>query len=281
MRSALAEYGRVMDSKDEWVVNRFLCPVDRLPECFEVLDEFEDKETGKAPWVDFGVIGSSPSNGAEAAEMLKRDMSEVKLAFQHGDVTTYEVRFPAGAELDGCIGALKASFNWFDERDVEVYVELPWGPNMSEGVAKLAAEVDGVGFKARTGGPKSESVPGIRPLAAFISEAAGLEAMFKFTAGLHRPLRHYDSDMGAFQHGFLNVMIASALAYIQHASVADIEQVLNMEDPAQFVFTDQTIEVGNHRLTLKDVDEWWLYFGGFGSCSWKEPIDGLRSLGWL
>lgn len=281
VKSALAEYGRAMDSRDEWILNRFLCPAGKLPEAMEALDEFEDKDTGKPPMIDFGIIGTSLETGATAADSLKKDMSDIKLAFQHGDVTSYEVKLPLGEELDGCIGALKGAFNWFDERDVEVYAELPWGQGTSDALAKVVAEIDGIGLKARTGGTKPEHYPGIRPLAAFISEAAGMEAMFKLTAGLHQPLRHYDSDLGGFQHGFLNVMIASALAYIQSASVSEVEQVLNAEDPSLFVFTDQTVEVQGHRLTLKDIDEWWLYFGGFGSCSFKEPIDGLRRLGWL
>jgi hypothetical protein len=281
MRTALAEYGKVMDSRDEWIINRFLCPADRLSDCFEALGEFEDKSSGKAPWIDFGVIGTALTSGATASDSIKKDISEVKLAFQHGDVTSYEVKLPLDAELDGCVGALKKAFNWFDERDVEVYAELPWGQGMSDAVAKVTAEIDGVGLKARTGGVKPEHYPSIRPLAAFISEAAGLETTFKFTAGLHQPLRHYDSDLGGFQHGFLNVMIASALAFIQNATVNEVEQVLNAEDPSLFVFTDQTVEVIGHRLSLKDIDEWWLYFGGFGSCSFREPIDGLKKLGWL
>jgi hypothetical protein len=118
-------------------------------------------------------------------------------------------------------------------------------------------------------------------LAGFISEVAGLEATFKFTAGLHQPLRSYDSSMSTYQHGFLNVMIAAALAIIQNAPTERIEWVLNVQDPAQFVFTDKTVEVGDNVLSLKDIDEFWLFFGGFGSCSYKEPIDGLRRLGWL
>ena len=93
MRTALADYGRVMDSRDEWIINRFLCPADRLSDCFETLGEFEDKSSGKAPWIDFGVIGTALTSGATAADSLKKDVSEIKLAFQHGDVI--------GAGLEG------------------------------------------------------------------------------------------------------------------------------------------------------------------------------------
>ena len=281
MRGALAEYGTAMDSEEEWILNRFLCPADKLADCFEALGEFEDKQTGAAPWIDFGVIGTPLESGEAAMESLKKNMSEVKLAFQHGDVTTFEVKLPLGDQFAGCVAAVAKSFNWFDERDVEVYVELPWGPGRREAMAELASQVDGVGFKARLGGPKPENFPDTREVATFIGEVAGLESMFKFTAGLHLPLRNYDSDVPSYQHGFVNVMVASAIATIQSASTDEVDEVLAIQDPSAFIFTDKTIEIGDHKLSLKDIDEWWLYFGGFGSCSFKEPIEGLRTNGWL
>jgi hypothetical protein len=281
MRAALEEYGKVLDSPDTWMVNRFVCPTSRMSECFEILEEAEETGTGEKPWIDFAVVGTPLERGATASESLEKDMSTLRPAFQLGDVTTFEVKVPTGDELAGCVGALKKGFNWFDERDVEVYVELPWGAHMSDDMATVAGEIDGIGFKARTGGVRPDQFPDTRTLAGFISEVAGLESTFKFTAGLHQPLRSYDSNISTFQHGFLNVMIASALATIQGASTDLIDEVLSIQDSAQFVFTDKTVEVGDNVLSLKDIDEFWLFFGGFGSCSFKEPIEGLQRLGWV
>jgi len=152
---------------------------------------------------------------------------------------------------------------------------------MSDAMATLASSIDGIGFKARTGGVRPDQFPDTRTVAAFITEVAGLDSTFKFTAGLHQPLRSYDSNLSTYQHGFLNVMIAAALATIQDASTDLVDEVLAIQDPAQIVFTDKTIEVGDNVLSLKDIDEFWLFFGGFGSCSYKEPIEGLQRLGWL
>lgn len=281
MRAALEAYGKVLDSPDTWMVNRFVCPTSRMDECFALLDEAESSDTGEKPWVDFAVVGTPLETGATAHDSLQKDMTALRPAFQHGDVSTFEIKLPAGDEFQGCVGALKKNFNWFDERDVEVYVELDWGHGMSDAMAHVAGEIDGVGFKARTGGVRPDQFPDTRTLSAFIAEIAGLEATFKFTAGLHQPLRNYDSSLSTYQHGFLNVMTASALAIIHNASTDLIEEVLMVQDEAKFVFTDKTVEVGSNVLTLKDIDEFWLFFGGFGSCSYKEPIDGLRRLGWL
>lgn len=281
MRASLKEYGELMESENEWILNRFLCPVSRLQDCFEALGDFEDRQTGEAPWIDFGVIGTPLVAGATALESVQKDMSEIKLALQHGDVTTYEVKLPLGDEFAACVGAVKKSFNWFDERDIEVYAELPWGPGAAEAMADLASEVDGIGFKARTGGTAPDYFPEVRELATFICDVSGLESMYKFTAGLHEPVRHYDSNLSTYRHGFLNVMVASALATIQNASSNEVEAVLNVQDASEFIFTDKTVEVLEKRLSIKDIDEWWLFFGGFGSCTVQEPLEGLKRLGWL
>lgn len=280
MRSALEEYGQAMDSEDEWILNRFVCPAKRLEECQNLLKDAKSA-SGDAAWVDFAVVGTPLETAASAVASIQSDMKAVKSAFEFGDVTTFEIKLPVGPELAGCLGVVKRAFNWFDERDVEVYLEFPWGDGMSEAIAEAAATVDGVGFKARTGGTKPEHFPEVRQLASFIVEVAGLEATNKFTAGLHQPVRHYSSETSCYQHGFLNAMVASALATIQHATTNEVEQILNIQDASLFVFTDQEIEVMGHKLSLKDIDEWWLFFGGFGSCSYREPIEGLQRLGWL
>ena len=280
MREALAEYGAALDSDDEWIVNRFVCPAQRVDECIGLLKEAKTK-TGEDPNVEFSIVGTALTAGAGAVESIQSDQEQVKQAFYHGGVGTYEIRLPDGPEFDACLGAVKKCFNWFDERDVEVYLEVPWGPNMSEQMAKASSTIDGVCFKARTGGTTPEQFPDVRELASFLVEVAGLESLYKLTAGLHQPLRHYDSDLACFHHGFLNVMIAGALATIQHATLSEVEQVLSIEDPALIIFTDKTVEALGNVLTLKDIDEWWLFFGGFGSCSYREPIEGLQQVGFV
>ena len=159
-----------------------------------------------------------------------------------------------------------------------MFVELPLGEGLSEAMAEVASQIDGVGFKARTGGVKADQFPSVAQVAEFIAEVAGLEAPFKFTAGLHEPIRYYDSELACYRHGFLNVLVASALAMIQQATVSEIEQVLSVEDGGLIKFSDQTVEVLGTSLSLKDIDEWWLYFGGYGACVYDEQIVGLRRL---
>src|SRR5438445_4872946 len=72
--------------------------------------------------------------------------------------------------------------------------------------------------KLRTGGVKSEMIPAVQDVAAFIVACAARRLPFKVTAGLHHPVRKvqpltYDADAPrAVLHGFLNVFLAAAFA---------------------------------------------------------------------
>ena len=276
MKPALEQYRSVMESDSSWIVNRFVIAGSQLAEGAAVWSEMSDDPDDRIPAT---VVAKALSSGATATESLRNEQALIKAQVGSFDVTGLEVRLPLGDDLAGCTGALKKSYKWFEESAIDIYVEFPLDERASEGMAELASMVDGVGFKARLGGVKKEQFPSVEQVACFIYEVAGLEAPFKFTDGLHEPVRHYDKDIDVYHHGFLNVFVASALAMIQNATVAEVEQILKIEDGKLFRFTDQTVECLGSTLSLKDIDEWWLYFGGYGSCSYDEPIEGLKRLG--
>ncbi|MCH7826316.1 MAG: hypothetical protein IH849_16085 [Acidobacteria bacterium] len=276
LKPALEEYRSVMESESAWIVNRFVIAGSQLAEGAAIWSEMSDDPDDRVPAT---VIAKALSSGATASESLQYEQSLIKAQVGCFDVTGLEIKLPIGDELAGCAGALKKSYSWFEEREIDVYVEFPWEDGANEAMAELASVVEGVGFKARLGGVKKEQFPSVEQVASFIYEVAGLESPFKFTAGLHEPVRHYDKDIDVYHHGFLNVFVAAALAMIQNATVAEVEQILKIEDGKLFRFTDQTVECLGSTLSLKDIDEWWLYFGGYGSCTYDEPIEGLKRLG--
>lgn len=137
------------------------------------------------------------------------------------------------------------------------------------------------GFKARTGGVTPSSFPSTQDLSAFVSECVALECRFKFTAGLHQPLRHYDPGLNVRRHGFLNVLLAGALAVSQDLNRREIESVLAIEEAEKFHFGVDDVRVGDYWLEAEQTDEFREVFGGFGSCSVDEPVEALRGLGLL
>jgi hypothetical protein len=143
--------------------------------------------------------------------------------------------------------------------DVE-YVEVP-----------LDADPAAIGARAkiRLGG---ENIPDSSPLAAFLSRCAAARVPFKATAGLHHPLRNPP------MHGFINLFLAAALAWSGENSLATLEE----QSPAAFRFADDAVRWHDHAVTateLRSVREQFAI--SFGSCSFEEPIDDLKTLGWL
>ena len=165
---------------------------------------------------------------------------------------------------------------------VTTYCEIP-----IDDTAALHAVRDAHAFaKIRTGGLTPEAIPTTDAIAAFLVKAAQLRLPFKATAGLHHPIRSmraltYEKDSPtAVMHGFINVFVASALAW-SGASEKIVLQVLNEEDLAAFTF-DTDLRWRDTPLTAQQIAGARRDFAhSFGSCSFTEPASELKQLGWL
>ena len=111
------------------------------------------------------------------------------------------------------------------------------------------------------------------------------------TAGLHHPLRGtfrltYDDDaVCGRMYGFVNVFLAAALLAMG-GSATDAIQLLEESDAHAFELSEQCIRwhQGDRthtfdRALLQRTREHVLV--SFGSCSFVEPVDESRSLGFL
>lgn len=138
--------------------------------------------------------------------------------------------------------------------------------------------------KIRCGGVVPEAIPSPEVVASFIYACADRKLPFKATAGLHHPIRSnqaltYESQAPhAVMHGFINVLMASALAY--HGD-RDILPVLCEVDASNFSFGNSA-SYKDRTLSLSQVKEAReMFIHSIGSCSFKEPIDDLIGLGLL
>jgi hypothetical protein len=147
---------------------------------------------------------------------------------------------------------LIASREALDSLGVEAYYELVFDDNWRDSVPAAIGSLAALGarVKLRCGG---EFTPTVEQVALVIASCREARAPFKCTAGLHHAVRRGD------EHGFLNVLAATT------APAGRLEAVLAEEDPAE--------------LSLAGADR--ELFVGFGSCSWREPVDDLVELGLL
>jgi hypothetical protein len=82
-------------------------------------------------------------------------------------------------------------------------------------------------------------------------------------------------------HGFVNVFVAAAFAWQSNDGGAVIG-VLHECDPKSFDFFDDALTWRGRRLTTEQIVVARRNFAhSFGSCSFEEPVAGLRALGWL
>ena len=147
---------------------------------------------------------------------------------------------------------LIASYRKIEALGVETYFELvlddDWRDSVPATIGAIAAL--GARVKLRCGG---EVTPTVEQVGLVIASCREAGVPFKCTAGLHHAVRRGE------EHGFLNILAATA------APPGAIEAVLAEEDAA-----DLDVDGADRAL-----------FVGFGSCSWREPVDDLVELGLL
>lgn len=273
MGDALKEYLEIVHGPDKWLVDRFACPSGKLQDLTIELTDHPDE-----PFVPLAVIGSGQADHKHWRHGIEHDALEMT-KFQGAvedlaEIQAYEVRVPDHEHLAEYVGDLQAFAN------VDLFVELPWGPEMADSLAVLA-ETEIAFAKARTGGLEASAFPSSGDLAGFIQQCVQLDLTFKLTAGLHHPLPTIDPHTGATMHGFLNVLAATALALSEDLSRREMEDLLDERDPKAFGFKRESLVWREHRATIEDVENARTLFFSFGSCSVREPLEGLDGIGLL
>lgn len=150
-----------------------------------------------------------------------------------------------------------------DEVYFELVLEERWRDTVPAAIGAIAAV--GGRVKLRCGG--GDAVPSAEQVALVLVACHRAGVAMKATAGLHHPLRSGD------EHGFLNLLCAALLAHSRDAAAAEVVQVLAEERVEHLPLHD--FDAAASIATRERL------FTGFGSCSWREPVDGLRGLGLL
>ncbi|WP_050670023.1 hypothetical protein [Luteipulveratus halotolerans] len=165
---------------------------------------------------------------------------------------------------------------WRDalEPAVPVAVEVSADPAGLEALSDLAGEADGqhVLAKLRTGSTDQNAVPTPAQVAAFIVATVQHDVAFKLTGGLHHPIAHtaITSSGAEEQHGFLNVLLATARA-LDGATAADVSAVLSQRDSRTVIDDIRAFDDDTAR-TVRD------HFHSYGCCEVLDPIRALADL---
>ena len=262
-------------------LGRFIVPLARIEE-FEIasapllpmVPEIEDEDQAPELW---GV--SALVSEAEDLDAVKADLETIE-AFndRHTEVgagaaiiDTIELRAGSGEAIDAVLDLL--------DDDLYPYFELDHRQDVRGTVAAIAG-LDG-GAKIRTGGLDPAAHPSIEQLACFIEACRMAGVPFKATAGLHHPVRAHQSAVDTMQYGFLNVFLGACMLQAECIDGGRLRELLGEEDPEAFACGQREISWRDVSIDVDLLAESRSRFAhSYGSCSFDEPTDELREMGW-
>ena len=265
MREAVARQADYLQSADAWLLGRFVVPVSRLTDMVEAAAS--QVTIGMPPWRLSVLIDDVTTDAARI-----RDFSHA-----HGArfvIEAVEGRAASADEIERMVGAFAP--------ELERYVELPHHDDpraLLESVRRTGGRA-----KLRTGGVTPGAFPSAAQIARFIARCAESGVAFKATAGLHHavhgayPLTYEIDAASTPMFGFLNLFAASALA---EAGRPEPEIVSLLEEPrgAAFAFDADGMRWRDHVVPIDRIVHARRTLAiAFGSCSFEEPRDELRTL---
>jgi len=274
MAPAVANYDAYWKSKWRWILGRFVVPVARLGEFREALAGLPAPTPGivSTSWRLSAILG--PDVVGDVALIRKFNARTAgPRPGRRAVVESLEVKVASLNDVKQLSGITPAG--------LRVYFEIPLS-SWSECVAAVAA--CGRRAKIRTGGETADKFPAPESVIEFMRLCSAADVPFKATAGLHHPLRSahqftYQPDSpSGIMHGFLNVFLAAAFLRVgMEAKVA--VQLLEEQSAQAFLFDLDGVGWRQYRLSRREITAARLGFANsFGSCSFTEPIDDLRSL---
>lgn len=281
LEEAFANFVMYQQAEEAWMLSRFIIPAKRLKE----LPRFYGS-------LSFSILGRGGKDANEFIENLKLDIEDVR-AFRemHGAdvlVDMFEVALPASVLEDNVSAheVVNSAADALNMNGLTVFFEATFGEGWQARAEKLVRVLRKfkdrhVGFKLRTGGVAADAFPSTAQVAWAIASARDAGIPIKATAGLHHPVRYFNESVQTKMHGFLNVFGAGALAMTNHLSIDQIQDILEDEDPASFMFDEEGFAWKGLRVVTLEILHARQQVVSFGSCSFDEPREDLRSMGFM
>jgi hypothetical protein len=274
MTPSVTNYDAYSRSEWNWILGRFIVPVARLGEFEESFDGLSSAAhgAGVANWRLSVLMGSDAATDVARIREFNHRVTNSNTS-RNTVVESVEVKVASAEEITRLSGIIPA--------ELTAYFEIPLSSG-GECIAAVAA--CGRRAKIRTGGETAGKFPAPESVIEFIRLCAAADVPFKATAGLHHPLRSLhrltyqpDSPSG-MMHGFLNVFLAAVFMRAGMDAEPGI-QLLNEQSAQEFHLEPDGVGWRRHRVSWQEIAAARQSFAvSFGSCSFTEPIDDLRSL---
>ncbi|HEV2464250.1 MAG TPA: hypothetical protein VGT04_10615 [Acidobacteriaceae bacterium] len=265
MLTAARRYREYLAGEDRWALGRFVVPAAKLAEFEKAFEELCCGEHEPVWRVSVLASGDAPCDARAVADLPR------------GAMTVESVEVKVGNAQD----AERFLSNW--ESELPPYVEFPSG--VAEAMLPVLARF-GARAKIRTGGVAAEAFPTTDVVADFLLACARQRIAFKATAGLHHAVRAshkltYEVDSArATMHGFANVFLAAILAWRGEKKQAIVD-TLALAQASAFTFNEESVQWLGFEAGVDEIAATRRDFAtSYGSCSFTEPLEEARRLGW-
>jgi hypothetical protein len=278
LEPALKNQAHYLRSADAWMLSTFVLSVQQFGAAKQLLAAFDPLHSLRV-----SALGPKTENAAAFRDAVVKTNSAIRSLSAHNvdlvSVAQLEMFLPEDvdaqllSEAGSILGTLPA------------FWETP--PHRAEQTIRLIAELDSnadspsFGYKLRTGGVTSDAFPTSSQIAEALITPATHQVPIKFTAGLHHPLRQHRDEVQTKMHGFLNVLGAAVLAAEHKWDAEQAARMLEDESPNSFSFNDEFFRWHDWTIETKRLRDRRRFVTSFGSCSFDEPREDLRALGFL
>lgn len=292
MDEALARFVEHRSSNDGWMLARFVCPAARLDELEPLIEAADPSQLPIA----VSVLGRGGDTLESFLESVEHDTRSITgFSARQTDralVDVFEVRLPEAGGAKVAVEKAWKQLTLDGSRSLTSFFEVSllgeWRPRLPAAAAAVrdtnrnTGEHTRVGLKIRCGGLDASAVPEVTAVAAAIATCRATGVPLKATQGLHHPFRHHDPELGADVHGFINLFAASALAHVHDLPVTKLIEIVAETEPETFVVEPDRLAWREYGASSDEIAEARRsVLTSFGSCSFSEPRDDLRTLGFV
>ena len=307
---AIDDYIIHLKGENSWMLGRFIIPVAKLNELDPLIPLFD--EIGP---LGLTVLGSGGKSNDEYLSKVSEDIAKINgYRSKHGgkvEIEVYECKLPSNSPSREI---MEKATNLLNDNGLSHYHEFPELPEVGINystdedesswddeippVVSMISELKGAGIKLRCGGIVKEAFPSVEQVAAMIQTCALIGIPMKCTAGLHHPIRHFADEYDAFMHGFINIFGAGVFTS-NFPEPQNSQEKFRMFIMLSHLISEQksdNFDFGNGKMVWKVGDDRGAIFEfsneniancrkkgiiSYGSCSFQEPINDLKQLGWM
>jgi hypothetical protein len=310
LNEAIDDYIKHLNGENSWMLGRFIIPVSKLNE----LDQFVSLFDEIGP-LELAVLGSGGDSNDEYLSKISNDMVKISdYRNRHSGkvrIEVYECKLPSNSPSKK---TMKKATDLLNQNKLSHYHEFPELPDVGINystdedesswdeeilpVVSMIAELKGAGIKLRCGGIVKEAFPSVEQIAAMIQTCALIDIPMKCTAGLHHPIRHFAEEYDAYMHGFINAFGAGIFtsnfpnpenSQERFRMFILLSHLIGEQVADNFDFGDKGMiwKMGDDRDSIFEFDNDRIRncrgknMISYGSCSFQEPIDDLKQLGWM